>query len=155
MARQKKEDAKQMTIREAILKARNELQEARGEKGLDCRDELRKAMKLALQGCQLSREEVAERMSELTGLDITGVQIDAWLADSKRERHLPAELLPAFCVACGDHGPIEVLCLGAGLFAMVPADALRTDLYRLRQEHAKMLKQIRQKETFLRRIEHA
>ena len=142
-----------MTIREAILRARHEIQEAQGQRGLDCREEIRKAMKLALGGCGLSREEVADRMSELTRQDITVAQIDAWLAESKRERHIPAEWLPAFCVACGDHGPIEVMCLGAGLFAMVPADALRTDLYRLKQEHAKMLRNIREKEVFLRRIE--
>ena len=75
---------------------------------LNCEFEIRAEMVRAIKQSRLSREEIAERMSELIGRTISKEMLDAWTAESKRLHRPPAEFLPAFCVATGSDGPIRV-----------------------------------------------
>ncbi|MBS3953174.1 MAG: hypothetical protein KGZ88_09520, partial [Methylomicrobium sp.] len=56
----------------------------------------------ALKHCPLSRYEVAAKMSEILGVEITKAQIDAWSAESKENHRFPFVYTGAFCRSTGD-----------------------------------------------------
>lgn len=70
---------------------------------LDVGCQLRHLLSDLLKACPLSRTEVASRMSELTGQEITKHQLDAWTAESREGWRFPLEYLPAFEVAVDTH----------------------------------------------------
>ena len=62
--------------------------------------ELRGLLSQALKDCPHSRWQVAARMSELLGAEVTRYQLDAWTAESREPWRFPVEYLFAFEVAC-------------------------------------------------------
>lgn len=104
------------------------------------------AAKAAIRNAPKSREIIAEEMAELTGEAVTVSQINNWTADSHPHR-IPGEMIPAFCVACGDNGLIEVQAEAAGVFTVPGPDALRAEIQKLeertkelhREKHKRML----------------
>lgn len=56
-----------------------------------------------LKASPLSRHQVAARMSELTGQEITKHQLDAWTAESREGWRFPLEYQPALEVALETH----------------------------------------------------
>jgi hypothetical protein len=75
------------------------------------RDAVREALKIALSGCVLSREVIAEEMSRLTGESITVHHLNNWTSESKVEWRFPLEYLTAFITVTGDAGVVDaVLC---------------------------------------------
>lgn len=67
---------------------------------LDHAKELRHLLSEALKKTTKSRFEVASRMSELTGHDISKAMLDAWTAESREAWRFPFEFAAAFEVAC-------------------------------------------------------
>ena len=59
---------------------------------------LRALLAGAIKGSRYSREEIARRMTEASGDEISRAMLDAWTARSKPHR-FPLSLLPAFCHA--------------------------------------------------------
>ena len=57
-----------------------------------------------------SRYDLAARMSELTGEEITKAMIDSWTAESKDRHRFPLEYTPAFEVACDSHDLQRLIC---------------------------------------------
>lgn len=60
-----------------------------------------------------SRAIIAENMASLSGRAITKAQLDSWTGASRPHR-FPAELLPAFCAACGNIYVMERLAATMG-----------------------------------------
>jgi hypothetical protein len=56
----------------------------------------------ALKHSPLSRYEVAAKMSEILGVEITKSQIDSWSAESKENHRFPFVYAGAFCTATND-----------------------------------------------------
>jgi hypothetical protein len=56
----------------------------------------------ALKRCPLSRYEVAAKMSDILGVEITKSQIDSWSAESKENHRFPFVYTGAFCQSTGD-----------------------------------------------------
>jgi hypothetical protein len=86
-----------------------------------------------------SRHQVAARMSELLGREITKAQLDAFSAESKENHRFPLEYLPAFVEATGDRSLIRFIaekCMG---YYIENADALHLELGRI-HEQEKVLK---------------
>lgn len=80
-----------------------------------CRkDAVREALTQALAACGLSREDVAEEMTRLTGEAISRNHLDNWCSDAKREWRFPLELATAFCRITGDYGIIGAILEGTG-----------------------------------------
>lgn len=112
-------------------------------------DELRTALTNALKGCPLSRHQVAGQMAHLLNEEISKAMIDSWTCESKYERHIPAEYLPAFCRATGNNEPLEVLNRKAGLFAMQGQEALRSEIHKIQAQVKQMQREIRKREQML------
>jgi len=90
----------------------------------------REEISRALKACPSSRYQVAARMSELVGQDITKTMLDSWTAESKEQHRFPAIFLPAYCEATGQTGPLVMLGQSAKVFVMAGPDALRADIRR-------------------------
>ena len=89
--------------------------------GLDPVPPLKRAMAAALRECDLSREQVADRMNQLLAADgqtpqVTINTIEKWVAPSAIHV-IPLRLLPVFCRVVDSLLPLEALAapLGAKL----------------------------------------
>lgn len=93
------------------------------------RNELSEGLKLSL----LSRHQVAARMSELTGVEITKSQLDSWTAESKEYHRFPAEYLPAFCFVTGYKKPLMTMAKMMQCYLLESEDALHAELGKIDQ----------------------
>ena len=113
------------------------------EGSLDYCIELAHALSTALKHSPKSRYEIAARMSELTGREITKTTLDAWTAESKTDWRFPFEYAAAFEAACETTCLQELLCRKRGSRILEGDEALLAELGRLdRDEQA--VKQRRQ-----------
>jgi hypothetical protein len=120
---------------------------------LDVRSSLKAALTRAIKESPLSRHEIAARMSDLTGHAISKFMLDAYTAESKEFHRMPAELLPAFCVATGSLEPLELLCRKAGAFCVPGPDALRAELKRIEEQIARLQAERRRRQILLQKLE--
>jgi hypothetical protein len=98
---------------------------------LDCATQLCATLSAALKATPLSRFEVAARMSELVGEEITKAQLDAWTAESKERHRFPFEYAAAFEAACGATALQELLGRLRGTRPLAPEDQVDLELGRL------------------------
>lgn len=99
-----------------------------------------------LKASPLTRFEIAARMSELTGQEISKHQLDAWTAESREGWRFPLEYLPALEVACETHRITTWLADLRGCKVLVGKEALDAEigkLERLKEEAAKRIKQLK------------
>ena len=96
--------------------------------GLDCDLTLRQLASEAIANCTLSREQIAEHMSYVLGLQVTVIMLNCWTAESKDRHRFPLAFLPAFCHATGDQRLLECV---AGKLGLAVADARRARLAQL------------------------
>lgn len=114
-------------------------------------DDIRHAMDST--GRELSQAEVAARMSDLIGQEITASTLYNWTAPS-HPHSLPAKLLPAFVIATGgQRRAFEVLSRKAGLFALPGKEALRAEIQRLDEEERRIKGEKLKRKMFLKEIE--
>lgn len=88
------------------------------------REELSKGLRL----CGRSRYEVAARMSELAGVEITKSQLDSWTAESKECHRFPAEYMPAFVAATGHKQLLKMMAELVQCYILESEDALMAEL---------------------------
>ncbi len=74
---------------------------------LDHAIELRHLLSDVLKKTTKTRFEVAARMAELTGHDISKAMLDAWTAESREAWRFPLEYATAFEVACDSYSLTE------------------------------------------------
>ena len=90
--------------------------------------ELRALLSRVLKECPGSRYQVAARMSELLGTDISKYQLDAWTAESREPWRFPLEYLPAFEIACETCAITEWLVMKRGGRVLFGKEALTAEL---------------------------
>jgi len=143
----------QTNIFDAILSLQKQEVAARHPAGsFDLDAQFRAAISEALKQCPLSRYEVAGRMSELTGQDITKSMLDSWTAESKENHRFPAIFLPAFCEAVKSSEPFKVLSRPIGVFVMPGPDALRAEIQRLDEEAKRINDERKKRLVFLKEM---
>lgn len=125
---------------------------------LDINKELKAAMADDLRhatdcdGKELSRYEVAGRMSELLSEDITKTTLDNWTAAS-HPHEIPARNLPAFVMATGGRRAAEVISKHSGLFLLPSPGALRAEIQQFRETENRAKNERRKREIYLKEIE--
>lgn len=102
-----------------------------GSFNLSCR--LRAVLSEGLKKCAASRYEVAARMSDLVGVEITKSQLDSWTAESKEYHRFPAEYLPVFCYVTGYTEPIRIMARMLQCYLLESEEALLAELGRIDQ----------------------
>lgn len=85
-----------------------------------------------------SRYDLAARMSELTGEEITKAMVDSWTAESKEHHRFPLEFTPAFEVACDCHALQQLLCAKRGTGLVIGEEKLLVELGRAEVEKIKV-----------------
>ena len=93
--------------------------------------EIKRQIRLALADCGLSRDEVADRMTEIAVKEgmrpgkkngITRATLDNWCKDSEPERVPSIVWLTIFCHVAGTVKPIEALLRPVGCGVLRPED---------------------------------
>lgn len=127
---------------------------------LDIDTELRRAISEDLRfavfqdGRPMSRHEVAARMSDLAGENITFDMLNNWTAEAKVKHRFPACFLPAFVSATGGQRRAHaVISRHSGLFALPGAEALRAEIQKMRESISKEQNEMKKRIMFLREIE--
>lgn len=95
---------------------------------------LRNELSEGLKRCPLSRYEVAGRMSELLGVEVTKSQLDSWTAESKDLHRFPAEYLPAYCMVTGYKEPLRLMARLIKCYLLESEEALFAELGRIDKE---------------------
>ena len=93
-----------------------------------------------------NRFEIAARMSELLGHEITKHQLDSWTAESREGWRFPLEYLPAFEVAVETHLVTTWLADVRGCKVLVGKEALDAEigkLERLKESAGKRIKELK------------
>lgn len=108
---------------------------------------LRGVLSDMLKSSSLNRSEVASRMSELTGQEISKHQLDAWTAESREAWRFPLEFLPAAEVACQSHEITSWLAEIRGCKILVGKEAIDAEigkLERIKEEASRRVKALKQ-----------
>ena len=101
--------------------------------------QLRDSISRAIKECPHSRFQIAAKMSELLGFEITKSMIDSWTAESREGVYrFPACYLPAFCHVVGSFEPLRILADLLGCYVIEGEDALLTELGRIEEQKRKL-----------------
>ncbi len=136
--------AGQLTIFDLIREDEAKKEPAPGSMSIGNR--LRNELSEGLRRCMLSRYEVASKMSELVGVEVTKSQLDSWTAESKEYHRFPAEYLPAFCAVTGHKEPLRIMARMIKCYLLEGKEALMAELGQIdqmRRELAKREKAVR------------
>ena len=121
--RKRKIDRRQKSLMDLIPKAPAIVPGA-----LDVSKEIRGLLSDILKKAPKSRFEVAARMSELLGREVTKYQLDSWTAESRNKWRFPLEYVIALEVACETHDITAWLAQKRGCKLLIGEDALLAEL---------------------------
>lgn len=96
--------------------------------------ELKGTLSEGIRESQLSRYELAAKMSELLGWELTKSMLDAYTAESKEGHRVPAEILPAFCFVTGYYEPLRILARTAGGQFLETEHTIYAEIARIRKQ---------------------
>lgn len=113
------------------------------EGGLSFSIELRHLLSCILKECPYSRYQVAARMSEFLGAEVSKYQLDAWTAESREPWRFPFEYAPAFNAATESEQLTEWLATKGGGLILWGAEALDARLGKLQRMQDEIARQIR------------
>ena len=91
-----------------------------------------------------NRFEIAARMSELLGHEISKHQLDSWTAESREGWRFPLEYLPAFEVAVETHQITGWLAGLRGCRVLAGKEALDAEIGKLERQKEDAARKIRQ-----------
>lgn len=103
----------------------------------------------ALKRSPRSRYEVAARMSELLGHEVTKYQIDSWTAESRDGHRFPFEYAAAFEAAIESYCLSDLLALKRGCRVLRGEEALLAELGRIDQTKAELTQRERAIKNYL------
>lgn len=113
--------------------------------------QLRDAISRAIKECPQSRFQIAAKMSELLGFEITKSMIDSWTAESREGVYrFPACYLPAFCHVVGNLEPLRILADLLGAYVIEGEEALLTEIGRIQEQKKKLSEKEKALEAVLR-----
>lgn len=102
---------------------------------------LRETISQAIKESPLSRFQIAARMSEILGLEVSKSMIDSWTAESREGiNRFPACYLPAFCQTVNSLEPLRVLADLLGSVVVQGEEALLIELSKVEAEKEKLFK---------------
>lgn len=113
---------------------------------------LQSSVKTAIRNAPKSVEQIADDMTVLTGGEITAAMLYNITATSHPHR-MPAELLPAFCEATGDYGPLLVLTDAAGIYTVEPPEKIRAKIQKLDEQKKELDKEKHRYASLLHELE--
>jgi hypothetical protein len=91
------------------------------------------SIKAAIKAAPKSVEQIADDMTELSATEVTASMLYN-ITSSSHPHKMPGHLLPAFCEATGDYGPLLVLTDAAGIHTIEAPDKIRARLQKLEEQ---------------------
>lgn len=76
---------------------------------IDLDIKLRRAITSAIYASGKSREQIAQEISANLGFCVHLDTLNSWTADSKRDRRIPAAVIPALCAVLRDGSILDLL----------------------------------------------
>ncbi len=155
MTKRKKDLSNQPSLFELI----KEEQENSPQGNLDFDTEFRCALSEDLKhacdasGRPISRFEVAARMSEYLGREITASQLNNWTSTAHRDHNIPAKYTPSFIYATGgQRRAFETLTRKSGLFAFPGPEALKVEVFQIDETISNLQREKRKRMLFLKEM---
>ena len=100
---------------------------------------LRETIALAIKESPLSRFQIAAKMSEALGIEVSKTMIDSWTAESREGiNRFPACYLPTFCHVVESIEPLRVLADLVGSIVVQGEDALHMELSKVEAEKQRL-----------------
>jgi hypothetical protein len=133
------EQQKKLLALEEDLDLREE--EIRGkelEVNYDIAAQIRRWMTSAIKASQMSRYEIAAKLSELLDKEISKYQLDSWTAESKEGYHLPADYVPALASVLEDFSLVRILAAPLGIQVLENKDLIWLEYGQVRQMERKI-----------------
>jgi hypothetical protein len=96
--------------------------------------QVREKLSAVLKAAPCKRWEVAGRMGEYLGIEITESQLNAWCAESKDGYRFPLEYLPALCYAASDYGLADMVVKSCGCQLIKSEEVILLELARIDDE---------------------
>lgn len=144
-------DTQQMSLLDLLQRERDERAAVQpGRLNISAR--LNAAIKQAIRQAPKSRENMADEMTVLLGIEVTVGMINNWTADSHPHR-MPAEYIPAFCIVTNSNTTITIMNEAAGVFTVNGPDALRADIRKEEEALKARQREIRKKVALLEALE--
>ena len=114
---------------------------------------VREGLATALKSVPLKRWEVAGRMSEYIGAEITESMLNSWTADSKEGHRFPLEYIAAFCWATGDYTVMDLVARGCGCHLTKGREVVLLQMARLDDMQRKIEKEREQMLAYMEKME--
>lgn len=147
-------DPNQTSILEFLKQCQNESELQQSVEGsMDIDRRFRESINEGIKRSHLSRWQIAARMSELIGTDITKTMLDSWTCESKEGHRFPAIFLPAFCDSVKYTDPLRILGIPVGVFVLPGPEALRAEIQKLEEEIKRTSQEKKKRLMFLREME--
>lgn len=121
-----------------------------GEGSLNYAAELCGVLAAALKRSSKSRYEIAARMSELVGHDVSKFQLDSWTAESRDGHRFPFEYAAAFEAACETTALQELFGRKRGCRILVGEEALVAELGRIEKTKIELAQRERALKAYIR-----
>lgn len=155
----KKSSYNQPSLFDYVKEINRVLQESTPRGSLDIETEFKEALADDIRhavddmGRELSRYQIAARMSEHLGHEITKSMLDNWTAAS-HPHSIPASHLPAFVRATGgQRRHAEVISRHSGLVLLPGPEALRAEIQKLDEEEKRIKAEKQKRRFYLKQIE--
>ncbi len=103
------------------------------EANYDISAQIRRWLSTAIKNSPMSRFEIAAKMSELLGKEISKFQLDSWTAESKDGYHLPADYMPAACAVLDDISGLRILAAPLGVKVLENKDLMWLEYGKLKR----------------------
>ncbi|MDT7040830.1 hypothetical protein [Candidatus Nitronereus thalassa] len=104
--------------------------------------DLRQALVGAIRHSNFSRYEVAGRLSELLGREVSKYVLDRWLAESAEESRIPAEAVAPLCQILSTIEPLTILARSLQCVVLEPAQAREMQILKLRIQRQEIDRQL-------------
>ena len=114
---------------------------------------VKECLSLALKSVAFKRWEIAGRMSDYMGIEVTESMLNAWSADSKEGHRFPLEYLAAFCWATGDYSLIELVAHGCGCHLTKGREVVLLKMAQLDDMERKIQREKAQMLTYMEKME--
>lgn len=105
---------------------------------------LKEAISEAIRGSSMKRYEIAGKMSEYLGVEITEGMLNAYTAESKDGYRMPAEYYPTFCRIVKDYTVMDILVASTGCRMVKPEEIYILEMGRIKQAEKLLQKKHRQ-----------
>ena len=120
----------------------------------DMSSAVRQGISEAIRRSGMKRWEIAGRMSELLGVEVTESMLNAWSAESREDRRFPAEYLAAICYVTGDLVILREIARKVHCWLLESEEAVMAELGRINWQRQQLAARERQVKQYLAEMKH-